>query len=210
MNPPHSPLPNRQPKTTKPKPKKPPHAQGISNYARAPADVKASDMESAVAKYDAELAAMGISLTGLTSGPNAVSFIYNEVAVGGGASECGDVTATEPWQVRFLCVCVCGCGCVAGARTRLFARQGAGRRQSVVFLSSRMNTPCSTVQPSTTGGPLPLAGPLPLLAHQRPLEGPPGRGRRRPRAQLHARVVSPLLRHASANCRFVYTCLSLS
>jgi hypothetical protein len=71
--------------------------QGISNYNRAPADVTVDDMENAVAKYDAELAAMGINfLDVLKSGKK---FIYNEVAIGGGVSECGNVSATEPWQV---------------------------------------------------------------------------------------------------------------
>lgn len=42
------------------------HAQGISNYNRAPARVSVADMENAVAKYDAELAAMGLNLRELT------------------------------------------------------------------------------------------------------------------------------------------------
>lgn len=85
-------------------------------------------MEAAVAKYDAELAAMGINLQDLTtaagggSGASASSgtgsvnsaidssnsttgggkaFIYNEVALGGGLSECGNVTATDPAQVGY-------------------------------------------------------------------------------------------------------------
>jgi hypothetical protein len=41
-------------------------------------------MENACAKYDAELAAMGISLSNITS--SGVEFIYNEVGWGGRAS----------------------------------------------------------------------------------------------------------------------------
>ena len=56
--------------------------QGISNYNRAPADVKAADMEAATAKYDAELAAMGIDLLGLIK--SGKKFIHNEVGEGTG------------------------------------------------------------------------------------------------------------------------------
>lgn len=41
---------------------------------------------------------MGISLQGLVTAGK--KFIYNEVAIGGGVSECGNVTAVQPWQVR--------------------------------------------------------------------------------------------------------------
>ncbi|KAI8470137.1 MAG: hypothetical protein J3K34DRAFT_459022 [Monoraphidium minutum] len=76
---------------------------GISNYNRAPVDVGPSDMENAVAKYEAELAAMGIDLQALIRAGK--RFIYNEVALGGGVSECGNVPATTaeeaarfPWM----------------------------------------------------------------------------------------------------------------
>lgn len=51
------------------------------------------ELESCAAKYDAELKAMGFDLGKWTDKPGK-RFIFNEFALGGGVSECGDTPAT--------------------------------------------------------------------------------------------------------------------
>ena len=67
---------------------------GISNYARTPAQISAVDLESGTRKQEAEFAAMGIDLAKQIAKPGKF-FIWNEFAIGGGISECGNVTATN-------------------------------------------------------------------------------------------------------------------
>jgi hypothetical protein len=65
---------------------------GVSCYARASETPKASELESCAVKYDAELKAMGFDLKAWAAKPGK-QFIYNEFALGGGISECGDTPA---------------------------------------------------------------------------------------------------------------------
>ena len=65
---------------------------GVSCYARAGSDPKPEELESCAVKADAELAAMGFSLRKWASLPGK-RFIFNEVGLGGGISECGDTPA---------------------------------------------------------------------------------------------------------------------
>ena len=67
---------------------------GISNYARTPATISPVDLESGTRKYEAELAEMGINLKAQISKPGKF-WIWNEFAIGGGISECGNVTASN-------------------------------------------------------------------------------------------------------------------
>ncbi|KIZ04437.1 hypothetical protein MNEG_3525 [Monoraphidium neglectum] len=66
---------------------------GVSCYARTSADPQPVELESCAVKYDAELSAMGFDLKAWTNLPGK-SFIYNEFALGGGISECGNTPAT--------------------------------------------------------------------------------------------------------------------
>jgi len=65
---------------------------GVSCYARASAYPKPRELESCAVKYDAELKAMGFDLKAWYAKPGK-RFIYNEFALGGGISECGDTPA---------------------------------------------------------------------------------------------------------------------
>lgn len=67
---------------------------GVSNYARAPEDVKPEHIESSAAKQEAELAILGFNLKAMYSKPGKF-YIMNEFAIGGGISECGNVKATN-------------------------------------------------------------------------------------------------------------------
>ncbi|KAI8472826.1 MAG: hypothetical protein J3K34DRAFT_519379 [Monoraphidium minutum] len=66
---------------------------GVSCYARSSADPKPEELESCAVKYAAELSAMGFDLHKWAAKPGK-RFIYNEFALGGGVSECGDTPAT--------------------------------------------------------------------------------------------------------------------
>ena len=66
---------------------------GVSCYARTSADPQPVELESCAVKYDAELKAMGFDLHKWAAQPGK-RFIYNEFALGGGVSECGDTPAT--------------------------------------------------------------------------------------------------------------------
>ncbi|GBF92700.1 hypothetical protein Rsub_05069 [Raphidocelis subcapitata] len=65
---------------------------GVSCYARASETPKPSELESCAVKYDAELKAQGFDLKAWAAKPGK-QFIYNEFALGGGISECGDTPA---------------------------------------------------------------------------------------------------------------------
>lgn len=66
---------------------------GVSCYARTSADPQPVELESCAVKYDAELTAMGFDLKAWSQRPNK-RFIFNEFALGGGVSECGNTPAT--------------------------------------------------------------------------------------------------------------------
>lgn len=68
---------------------------GISNYASAPVDVQPSHMESAIAKLDAELKALGLPLRPWRARAGK-RFIMCEFGLGGGSSEYGNVIAPTP------------------------------------------------------------------------------------------------------------------
>uniref|UniRef100_A0A383VDD3 Glycoside hydrolase family 42 N-terminal domain-containing protein n=1 Tax=Tetradesmus obliquus TaxID=3088 RepID=A0A383VDD3_TETOB len=74
---------------------------GVSNYARAPADVQPSHMEGSTAKLLAEFAAMGVDTQQLLS--SGKQLIWNEFGLGGGIGSCNDVPGIDariglfPW-----------------------------------------------------------------------------------------------------------------
>jgi hypothetical protein len=65
---------------------------GVSCYARTSAYPKPEELESCADKYSAELKAMAFDLATWNAKPGK-RFIFNEFALGGGISECGDTPA---------------------------------------------------------------------------------------------------------------------
>jgi len=66
---------------------------GVSCYPRSGAIPKPEELESCAVKYDAELTEMGFNLKKWTN-QEGKRFIFNEFALGGGISECGNTPAT--------------------------------------------------------------------------------------------------------------------